>query len=354
LRAPSSCLARVPSTLFVERARATQFPRDEFMAVAQPVHGVVDGAAVRRAKIRNYLARAWPLYVMMTLPVIHLALFHYYPMYGVVIAFQDFNPGLGFGGSPWVGLKHFKFIFSNPDFKSVLVNSFVIAVSKITTLQFMAVSLALLLNEIRSMPFKRTVQTVIYLPHFLSWIVLGGILLDLLSTSGMINRAIEFAGFDPILFLGSNTWFRPVVVLTNLWKEAGWATIIYLAALTGIDPVLHEAAAIDGANRWQRIRRVNIPGILPMIILIACLNLGNVLQAGFEQVLTLYNPAVYETGDIIDTYVYRAGLISARYSMGAAVGLFQSAMGFFLIVLAYRLATSYAGYRICWSARRPA
>ena len=316
------------------------------MAVVQADLGPVDEAAAKRVRIRNYLLRAWPLFIMMVLPVIQLALFHYYPMYGVVIAFQDFNPGLGFGGSPWVGLKHFKFIFANPDFTNVLANSFIIAVAKITTLQFMAVSLALLLNEIRSMIFKRTVQTVIYLPHFLSWIVLGGILLDLLSTSGMINRAIEFLGFDPILFLGSNTWFRPIIVLTNLWKEAGWATIIYLAALTGIDPVLHEAAAIDGANRWQRIRHVNIPGIISMVILIACLNLGNVLQAGFEQVLTLYNPTVYETGDIIDTYVYRAGLISARYSMGAAVGLFQSAMGFVLIVFAYRLASRYAGYRI--------
>ena len=316
------------------------------MAVFQADRGTVAETAAKRMRVRNYLGRSWPLYVMMVLPVIQLALFHYYPMYGVVIAFQDFNPGLGFGGSPWVGLKHFRFIFANPDFTSVLANSFIIAVAKITTLQFMAVSLALLLNEIRSMIFKRTVQTVIYLPHFLSWIVLGGILLDLLSTSGMINRVIEFLGFDPILFLGSNTWFRPIIVITNLWKEAGWATIIYLAALTGIDPVLHEAAAIDGANRWQRIRHVNIPGIISMVILIACLNLGNVLQAGFEQVLTLYNPTVYETGDIIDTYVYRAGLISARYSMGAAVGLFQSAMGFVLIVFAYRLASRYAGYRI--------
>lgn len=283
---------------------------------------------------------------MMVPPLIQLAIFHYYPMYGVVIAFQNFNPGLGFARSPWVGLANFEYIFSNPDFKNVVANSFIIAVSKIVTLQFIAVSLALLLNEVRSMFFKRTVQTVIYLPHFLSWIVLGGILLDMLSTTGMVNRAVVALGFQPVLFLGSNAWFRPVVVITNLWKEAGWATIIYLAALTGIDPQLHEAAAIDGAGRWQRIRHVNIPGILSMIVLLACLNLGNVLQAGFEQILTLYNPAVYATGDILDTYVYRAGLISARYSMGAAVGLFQSAMGFILIVIAYRLADKYAGYRI--------
>lgn len=303
-------------------------------------------ASDRRSKRRNYLARTWPLYAMLILPVIQLIVFHYYPMYGVVIAFQKFNPGLGFTRSPWVGFENFEYIFSNPDFKAVLWNSLVIAISKLVTLQVMAVSLALLLNEIRSTFFKRTVQTVIYLPHFLSWIVLGGILIDMLSTTGLINRGLSILGIKPILFLGSNDWFRPVLIISHLWKEAGWATIIYLAALTGIDPGLHEAAAIDGANRWKRIWHINLPGILSMIILLACLNLGSVLQAGFEQVLTLYNPAVYRTGDILDTYVYRAGLISARYSIGAAIGLFQSAMGFILILIAYRLADKFAGYRI--------
>lgn len=295
---------------------------------------------------RSYWGRTWPLYAMLLLPLIQLALFHYYPMYGVVIAFQNFNPGRGFSGSPWVGLENFRYLFTNPDFSNVFTNSLIIAVSKLISLQVVAVSLALMLNEVRHMLFKRTLQTVIYLPHFLSWIVLGGILVDLLSANGLINRGLGLLGFEPILFLGSNAWFRPVVILTNLWKEAGWATIIYLAALTAVDPTLHEAAAIDGANRWQRIRHVNVPGIASVIILLACLNLGSVLQAGFEQILTLYNPAVYATGDILDTYVYRAGLIAARYSLGGAVGLFQSALGFILIVIAYRLADRFAGYRI--------
>ena len=302
--------------------------------------------AMGRTQWRTYLARTWPLYAMLVLPLVQVALFHYYPMYGVVIAFQNFNPGKGFTGSPWVGLENFRYLFTNPDFKTVLSNSLIIALAKLITLQVFAVSLALLLNEARQMLFKRTVQTVIYLPHFLSWIVLGGILVDLLASNGLVNRALGVLGVEPILFLGSNAWFRPVVILTNLWKEAGWATIIYLAALTSVDPVLHEAAAIDGANRWQRIRHINIPGISAVIILIACLNLGSVLQAGFEQILTLYNPAVYSTGDILDTYVYRAGLISARYSLGGAVGLFQSAIGFVLIVIAYRLADKFAGYRV--------
>src|SRR5262245_47428133 len=314
------------------------------MAIAERTTQV---APARRTNWRVYFARSWPLYAMLVLPLIQLALFHYYPMYGVIIAFQNFNPGLGFTGSPWVGLENFRYIFSNPDFKTVLWNSFFIAVTKLVSLQVLAVSLALLLNEVRLTFFKRIVQTVIYLPHFLSWIVLGGILVDLLGANGLVNRSLgSLFGVEPVLFFGSNLWFRPMIILTNLWREAGWDTIIYLAALTSIDPVLHEAAAIDGANRWQRIRHVNIPGILSVIILVACLNLGNVLQAGFEQVLTLYNPAVYQTGDILDTYVYRAGLISARYSLGGAVGLFQSVMGFILIVIAYRLANKFAGYRI--------
>lgn len=298
------------------------------------------------SKTRAYLRRAWPLYAMLLLPAIQLLIFHYYPMYGVVIAFQNFNPGLGFTRSPWVGLANFEYIFTNPDFKNIVWNSLVIAISKIVSLQLIAITLALMLNEVRIVFFKRTVQTVIYLPHFLSWIVLGGILLDMLSTTGLANRALASFGVEPVLFLGSNTWFRPVVVATNIWKEAGWATIIYLAALTGIDPQLHEAAAIDGANRWRRIWHINLPGISSMVVLVACLNLGSVLQAGFEQILTLYNPAVYATGDILDTYVYRAGLISARYSMGAAIGFFQSLMGFLLIVVAYRLALKLTGYRI--------
>src|SRR5215212_1641201 len=303
-------------------------------------------APARRTNWRVYFTRTWPLYAMLVLPLIQLALFHYYPMYGVIVAFQNFNPGLGFTRSPWVGLANFRYLFSNPDFKTVLWNSFFIAIAKLLSLQVLSVGLALALNEARSILFKRTVQTVVYLPHFLSWIVLGGILVDLLSANGLLNRSLAMLGLTPVLFLGSNNWFRPVVIVTNLWKESGWATIVYLAALTSIDPGLHEAASIDGANRWQRIRHINIPGISAVIILIACLNLGSVLQAGFEQILTLYNPVVYRTGDILDTYVYRAGLISARYSLAGAVGLFQSVMGFILIVIAYRLAAKYAGYRI--------
>lgn len=299
-----------------------------------------------RAKLLSYLLRSWPLYVMLVPGILQLALFHYYPMYGIVIAFQNFNPGLGFIKSPWVGLYNFQYLLSNPDFYNILRNSVVIAVSKIVTTQICAICLALLLNEVRWMFFKRTLQTVVYLPHFLSWIVLGGILIDILSTRGLLSRVFRTFGAEMPMLLGSNTTFVPTLIVTNLWQTMGWSTIIYLAALMNIDPQLHEAAAIDGASRWQRILHVTLPGIQTTVILLACLALGNVLQAGFDQVFTLYNPAVYKTGDILDTYVYRAGLISARYSLAGAIGLFKSAIGFILIVIAYWLADRFAGYRV--------
>lgn len=304
------------------------------------------GTLVTTSRLRGYLERHWPLYAMLAPGVILLAIFHYYPMYGVVIAFQKFNPGLGFVKSPWVGLDNFRYVMGKPDFWNILRNSFVISVGKIVTNQFSAVTLALLLNEVRWLFFKRSLQTIVYLPHFLSWIVLGGILLDILATNGLVSKLFFYFGVEPPMFLGDNRYFVPTLVVTNLWKEVGWSTIIYLAALSNVDPQLHEAAAIDGASRWQRVLYVTLPGISTTVVLLACLSLGNVLQAGFEQVLTLYNPVVYKTGDILDTYVYRAGLISAQWSTAGAIGLFKSVMGFVLIVIAYKLADKFAGYKV--------
>jgi putative aldouronate transport system permease protein len=299
-----------------------------------------------RQKTIAYLVRTWPLYAMLVPGLVIMAIFHYYPMYGIVVAFQDFNPGLGFAGSPWVGWQNFRDILNNPDFYNILRNSFTIAILKIITMQISAVTLALLLNEVRMMWFKRSLQTIVYLPHFLSWIVLGGILLDMLSTNGIIGKMFGALGIESPMFLGSNKWFVPMIVFTNLWQGVGWSTIIYLAALTNVDPQLHEAAAIDGAGRWQRVRHVTLPGISSTIVLLACLALGNVLQAGFDQIFMLYNPDVYDTGDILDTYVYRVGLISARYSVASAIGLFKAVMGFIMIVVAYFLADRFAGYRV--------
>ena len=296
--------------------------------------------------IREYMRRAWPLYVMIVPGIVFVLLFRYYPMYGVVIAFQDYSPAKGFLNSPWIGWANFEFFFSLPDFGRIFGNTLIISVSKIVLDQVGAIILAILLNEARHLFFRRSIQTMIYLPHFLSWIVLGGILLDILSVRGILNQALGLIGIESQLFLGSNIWFRGTVIASGFWKNVGFSTIVYLAALTAINPVLHEAAAIDGAGRFRRIWHITLPGIRPTIVLLAALSLGDVLQAGFEQILTLYNPAVYRTGDIIDTFVYRTGLISAQYSLAGAVGLFKSFIGFFLIVLSYWLADRYAGYRI--------
>lgn len=300
----------------------------------------------RLARGVAYLKRAWPLYVMIMPGIIFVLLFRYYPMYGVLIAFQDFSPFKGVANSPWVGWDNFEFLFALPEFWRILSNTLIIAVAKIVADQVGAIILALLLNEARVLLFRRAIQTLIYLPHFLSWIVLGGILLDILAPHGILNQAIGNFGIEPQLFLGSNDWFRGTIITSGFWKNVGFSTIVYLAALTAINPVLHEAAAIDGAGRFRRIWHITLPGIRPTIVLLAALSLGDVLQAGFEQILTLYSPAVYRTGDIIDTNVYRVGLVSAQYSLAGAVGLFKSVIGFFLIALSYWLADRYAGYQI--------
>lgn len=299
-----------------------------------------------RARTLAYLKRAWPLYVMLIPGLVLLFIFNYAPMYGVKIAFQNYNPGLGFEKSPWVGLKNFEFLFKLPTFKLLIRNSLVLAVSKIITLQSCAVVLALLLNEIRMIMFRRGTNIILYLPYFLSWVVMGGILLDMLASNGLIGQLLDRYNIKSYMFLGNPKIFPLTIIGTNIWKEVGFAVIVYLAALTGIDPALQEAAAVDGANRMQRIQHIALPGILPTIVLIACLNLGYVLDAGFDQVINLYNPGVYSTGDILDTYVYRAGLISAKYSLAAAVGLFKSLLGLVLISISYWLAAKFAGFRV--------
>lgn len=297
-------------------------------------------------KAMNYLSRAWPLYVMLLPGLALLIIFNYYPMYGVRIAFQDYNPALGFDQSPWVGLKHFEYLLRVPTFKFLFRNTIMLAVGKIVFLQLAAIALAILVNEVRIRLLKRFLNQVFYLPHFLSWVIMGGILLDMLSSNGLVGMLLSRFGVNSFLFLGNATFFPWVIIISHVWKEVGWSTIIYLAAMTGIDPQIYEAAAVDGADRLRRIWHVTLPGIAPTIALIACLSLGGILDAGFDQIFNLYNPTVYATGDILDTYVYRAGLISARFSLATAVGLIKSSLGFIMISLAYWLAAKYANYRV--------
>jgi putative aldouronate transport system permease protein len=278
--------------------------------------------------------------------LIFIIVFNLYPLFGSIMAFQDFNPFKGLLGSKWVGFDNFVFMFELPDSRQILFNTIYIAVMKIIAGTIASLSFALLLNEIRFRFLKKSIQTLVYIPHFLSWVILSSIVLDLLSMDGMINKFLSLLGAAPIEFLGSNQLFPFLLVGSDVWKEFGFGAIVYLAALAGVNPSLYEAAAIDGASRVQQLFHVTLPGIMPTIVLLMTLSLGNILNAGFEQVFTMYNTMVYESADIIDTYVYRAGLISQQYSLATAVGLMKSVVGFVLIMISNSLAAKYANYRI--------
>jgi putative aldouronate transport system permease protein len=278
--------------------------------------------------------------------IVFLIIFSIIPMFGIIMAFQKFMPIKGILGSEFVGLNNFKMLLMYPDVKQIILNTVIIATSKIVLGIVVPVFFAILLNELRSIVLKRTIQTIVYLPHFLSWVILAVMFTNILSYTGMVNKVLQFFGIEPIMFMISNNWFRIIIIATDVWKGFGYGAVIYIAAMTNIDPNLYEAAEIDGANRWHKIRYVTLPSITPTIILMSTLALGNVLNAGFEQIFTMYSPLVYETGDIIDTYVYRMGLEKMQYSFATAVGLFKSVISFILIVTSYRLADKYAGYTI--------
>lgn len=291
-----------------------------------------------------------PFHLMLLPAMIFLLVFSYFPMVGVVMAFQDFVPSGGvlqFFTSEWVGFEYFQYIFALEQFRSALWNTLSIAVVKIVTLIVVPLLLALLLNEVGNKAFKKSVQTIIYVPYFLSWVILGGILTDLLSpTTGVINKVIMALGGESVYFLGDNNYIQGVLIVSNIWKEAGYNTVIFLAALTGIDQSSYEAASIDGAGRWKQFLHITIPGIMPMIMLVTILGLGNVLNAGFDQVLNLYSPITYEKADIIDTLVYRMGIRQLQYSVSAAIGLFRSVVSFILISVSFTLAKKFANYEI--------
>ncbi|MGG1638626.1 ABC transporter permease [Paenibacillus sp. NRS-1760] len=295
--------------------------------------------------------RSWkkhlPLHLMLVPGILLLIMFHYIPMAGIVIAFQNFIPAKGFFDSKWVGWNNFEFMLQMPGIGQVLWNTIFIAFLKIIFGQIAPIVTALLLNEVRKSSIKRSVQTLIYLPHFLSWVILGGILIDILSPSqGLLNEVISWFGMEPLFFLGNDKLFPYVLVVTDVWKEFGFGTIVYLAALTSINPTLYEAAIMDGAGRWKQTIHVTLPGMLPIIVLLATIGLGGVLNAGFDQVFNLYNPLVYRTGDILDTFVYRLGLIDAQYAVATAVGLFKSVVSLIFVGASYWLAYRIAGYRI--------
>jgi putative aldouronate transport system permease protein len=292
--------------------------------------------------------REFPLHLMILPGFLFLIIFSYLPIGGIIIAFQKFIPAKRlFGDQEWVGFSNFEYVMSLPNFNNIMWNTFYIAVMKIILGIVVPIVIAILLNEVKNAGLKRGVQTAIYLPHFLSWVVLGGIFIEVLSpTDGLVNRAIQALGFDPIFFLGDNKWFPTTMILTDTWKEFGYGTIIYLAAITGINPDLYEAAQIDGGNRWKQTLHVTLPGMQMVIVLLMVLNLGNLLNAGFDQIFNMYSPMVYQSGDILDTFVYRIGLLDAQFGVATAVGLFKSVIALVLVSVSYFIAYKVADYRI--------
>ena len=288
------------------------------------------------------------LHLMLIPSLVILFIFSYIPMAGIIIAFEKFNPALGlFGKSPWVGLDNFKYIFSLPSTRQVICNTLILSISKIVLGSLLAIVVALLLNECRYKFLKKTVQTTIYFPYFVSWVILAGMFFDVLSpTNGVVNRIITALGGEAIYFLGDNNYFREVLIAFDLWKNFGYNSIIYLEAITGIDPGLYEAAAIDGASRWKQILHVTLPGMSTIIILMAILNLGNILNAGFDQVFNLYSTGVYQSGDIIDTLVYRMGIQQGQLAPSAAVGVLKAFVSLILISSAYYIADKKFDYKV--------
>ena len=296
---------------------------------------------------RRKLSRELPLYVMLAPAVVLVLVYAYAPMVGIVMAFQRVLPGKGIFGSPWVGLDNFLFVLNMPNILQVIWNTIRIAGLKAILGVVVPVTVALMLNNVTSQAFKRAVQTVVYLPHFLSWVILAGIFVDILSPSeGVVNHLLGLVGIQPIFFLGDDKIFPWTMIFTDVWKSFGFGTIVYLAALTDIDPTLYEAAVVDGATRRQQTWYITLPGISGTIIMLSTLSLGNILNAGFDQIFNLYGPLVYRTGDIIDTLVYRIGILNSQYGVATAVGLLKSVVSLLLIGIAYKLAAKWADYRI--------
>lgn len=306
------------------------------------------GVQVSRNQRLGHLGRTlykyrW-LYFMMLPGVIYFVLFRYLPLWNAQIAFKTFKPLLGVWDSPWIGFKNFVTFFNSFYFTQLITNTVVISLLKLVLGMPMAIILALCIYETAFKRFARFVQTISYLPHFLSWVIMYGILLVMLSPdSGLVNEAIKASGGDSIAFMYSPDWFRTVVVGSDIWKDTGWGTILYLAALMSIDPTLFEAAAVDGASRMQRIWHISLPGILGTIVVVTLLRLGNILDAGFQQIFMLYSLPVYSVGDIIDTWVYRQGVLEFQFSLATAVGLFKGVIGLTLVLIANRLTKQFSG-----------
>lgn len=287
------------------------------------------------------------LFIALIPALIYYIVFHYGSMYGLLIAFKEFNFSKGIIGSPWVGLANFKLFLNSRDFVTVLGNTLTISMMQLIIGFPMPIIFALLLNEVRISSYKRIIQTVSYMPHFLSWVVLAGIFIEILSPSrGIVNVVLMKLGIEPIHFMASKAWFRWILVFTSIWKEMGWNSIIYLAALTSIDACLYEAAAIDGASRMKQMYYVTVPSILPIVSIMLIMSIGKLLNDNFDQIINMYNSSVYSVADVISTYVYRMGLVDFKYSFATAVDVFKNVISFILVILANTVAKKVGDYGI--------
>lgn len=296
-----------------------------------------------RQKVTKDFSRNKTLYLMVLPVIAYYLIFHYLPMYGVVIAFKDFSPMKGILGSPWAGWKHFEAFFGSIYFWRVLKNTLIISLNTLIFSFPAPIILALLINELKNKYFSRTVQTITYIPHFISLVVFCGLIREFTLDSGIINYLLSLFGWKPVTMLNKPELFVPVYVISDILKEVGWGSIIYLAALAGIDPQLYEAAKIDGAGRFRQIWHITMPGLAPTIIVLLILRLGNMMNVGFEKIILLYNPAIYDTSDVISSFVYRKGLQEFNWGFSAAVGLYNSVINFALLIIANQTAKKVKG-----------
>ena len=286
------------------------------------------------------------MHIMMVPALIFAIIFSIIPLFGLIIAFQDYNPSQGIFGSKFVDIWHFRTLFSRPDFGQALANTIIIALAKIVAITILSIIFALLINEVQSPMLKKLIQTTIFLPYFLSWILIGTVFVDMFSLTGAVNNILGIFGIEGKYWITDNLYFRPIIVLTDLWKNLGYQVVVFLAALTTINSNLYEAAEIDGAGHWQKCWHITLPGIKPMIVLMCILNIGNIMNAGFEQILVMYNPSVYDTGEILDTMGYTIGLLDGNFSVGTAIGLFQAVISCICFIIAYRIAFKVSDYKL--------
>lgn len=292
----------------------------------------------RQSGLARHFREFWPYYVMILPGLTFLILIKYIPMAGSAIAFQNFSLRKGIWNSPWVGLENFQKLLSYDDFHRVFRNTLILGALKTILIFPVPIILALMMNEVRNVHMKKSIQTVVTIPHFISWVIVGGLTFDLLGAGGLFNQVRALLGLDMLLPMQKSAWFRPVYVFTSIWKESGWGTVVYLAAISGIDPGLYESASIDGASRFRQMLHITLPMILPTAVTLFLINIGSFLDLGFDQVFNLYTPMTYDVADIFDTYVYRSGIQQGKYSFSTAVGLFQSVIGLILVIIFNRFS----------------